>query len=971
VSDDLTGDSTSCASVAPGDTCVLNVTYVVTQADVDAGEITNTGTADSDQTPEIDDPEVVDVPQNPSINIVKDGVLDLGADGIAKPGDVIDYSFTVTNDGNVTLSNVTVEDPLLDSITCSGSIVAAASINDSSSQFVSSQFVATTSLFIPMMFMDGTTPATVGPGPNAAVDVELFAAAVSNVIASLAPGDSASCSGSYAITQADIDGGERDNLATTEGTPPIGDPVTDDDPELVDIPQVPSIDLTKSASEINTTVAGPADRADAGDEVTYSFDIVNDGNVTLSNAELLDALVGFDPAIACDGITTLAPDASASCSATYALTQNDIDSGSVSNSAEACADAPDGSEVCDPGETTTPIPQEPEIDLTKGASAIDTTVAGPADRADAGDQITYSFEIVNVGNVTLSNVNLLDALVGFDPPVTCDGATTLAPNSMTTCSATYTLTQADIDSGSVSNDAEACADAPDGSEVCDPDGTTTPIPQEPEISIIKTFAEDSVIAGGAGSSFALVVVNEGNVTLTDALIEDTVDSSLVVTGVSGTAGADADSDGDAQTVEWLVSTLAPGASATVTVEFSVASSVAAGTVPNTAVVEADAPDSCVNSATVDCTPGDEDTDTVDIFTDINLSIVKTFDPTEAPQGTAQSFTLEVSNSGPSDAVDVAVSDVVDGSIAVTGVSVTSGNGDCSASSGQTVDCTVQIPVGETVTITVDYVTAPFFNGNSPYGTQSGDDFRFVFVNGSVLEGSTDGGPVYLDGVDITNDVTLVNGLTKNEIVIDPDGPGGDPAFTLHLSCSDPFTGGWGQSAGPTEGMDTNWQIAFFSVARYQNGDFRKSCGNVTNAYDVPNTADATGTDSFGTETVSDSATLTVEPGIRLDRIQTNGKRVTVRLTNFTGEDKEIASVEAIWPSGNGNLKKVSLSGTTVWSGSEAPTSIVLDSSVSGWNGATLATGDGILRFDFTNRSQNSGYTIRVNFTDGTFLDIML
>ena len=42
-------------------------------------------------------------------------------------------------------------------------------------------------------------------------------------------------------------------------------------------------------------------------------------------------------------------------------------------------------------------------------------------------------------------------------------------------------------------------------------------------------------------------------------------------------------------------------------------------------------------------------------------------------------------------------------IAVTGVNVTSGTGDCSASAGQEVDCTVQIPAGESVLITVDYI----------------------------------------------------------------------------------------------------------------------------------------------------------------------------------------------------------------------------------------------------------------------------
>jgi hypothetical protein len=276
-----------------------------------------------------------------------------------------------------------------------------------------------------------------------------------------------------------------------------------------------------------------------------------------------------------------------------------------------------------------------------------------------------------------------------------------------------------------------------------------------------------------------------------------------------------------------------------------------------------------------------------------------------------------------------------------------------------------------VLITVNYIAAPFLSGDSPYNTLSGDDFRFVFVNGSVLEGSTNGGPVYLDGVDITADVTILSSLTRNDLIFDP--PGDDPAFELHLSCSDPFTGGWGQSAGPVEGVDTNWQIAFFSIARYNSQGFLKSCGNVTNSFDVPNTANVTGADSFGTETYSDDATVTIEPGIKLDRLQTGGKRLTVRLTNFTGEDKEIVDVSLVWPNSNGDLTKVWLTyGRTndiIWDGTAAPTSALLDANDPSWIGGTLLTGEAILRFDFKNKSANSGYTIRVNFADGTFLDI--
>ncbi|MEE8525838.1 MAG: hypothetical protein V3T72_18030 [Thermoanaerobaculia bacterium] len=172
-------------------------TYVVTAADVTAGQIVNTATASSDQTPDDQDTEVVptgtpppasltlvkngilDVGSAPgAIQLVKTGSLDLGSDGVSTPGDVISYTFEVTNPGPGTLTNITVSDPLVPVITC----------------------------------------------PSG------------NPIPSLGVGATETCTGTYAITQADIDAGVRDNTADATGLDSGGNPVSDQDTHSETIP---------------------------------------------------------------------------------------------------------------------------------------------------------------------------------------------------------------------------------------------------------------------------------------------------------------------------------------------------------------------------------------------------------------------------------------------------------------------------------------------------------------------------------------------------------------------------------------------------------------------------------------------------------------------------------------------------------------------------------------------------------------
>src|SRR5205085_12226976 len=74
-----------------------------------------------------------------------------------------------------------------------------------------------------------------------------------------------------------------------------------------------------------------------------------------------------------------------------------------------------------------------------------------------GDVISYSYKVTNTGNVTFAGPVKVD---DDKATVTCP-AGGLAPAAFMTCTASYTITQADLDGGLVKNTAKATANGVD------------------------------------------------------------------------------------------------------------------------------------------------------------------------------------------------------------------------------------------------------------------------------------------------------------------------------------------------------------------------------------------------------------------------------------------------------------------------------------------------------------------------------
>ncbi|MBT8052396.1 MAG: hypothetical protein KJN69_00715, partial [Gammaproteobacteria bacterium] len=362
------------ASLAPGvtDTTTFTGTYIITQADIDSGSFVNTATVDSDQN--VNDQSTFTQPlaQNPNVLLTKTGTLNSGPDGVPQAGETITYAFSVENTGNVTLTNITLAD---------------ANIN-----------------------------VLISGGP----------------IASLAPGvtDTSTFTGTYTLTQADIDAGTFTNLATVTSD----EDATDDDDDTQTLPADPGLTLVK--------VATPQTYSAVSQTINYEFQLTNSGNVTL-----------FAPYAVSDDVTTdescpatpasLAPGDTVTCTASYVITQSDIDSGSVTNIASGSALDGGGGTVTSNEDTET-VTAEPT-----GTLALVKT-ATPQTYNTVGEVIAYSYLLTNNTNVTLSAPYTIDDDKSTDEACPATPAS-LAPGESVTCTASYTIAQADLDAGFVTN----------------------------------------------------------------------------------------------------------------------------------------------------------------------------------------------------------------------------------------------------------------------------------------------------------------------------------------------------------------------------------------------------------------------------------------------------------------------------------------------------------------------------------------
>jgi uncharacterized repeat protein (TIGR01451 family) len=177
------------------------------------------------------------------------------------------------------------------------------------------------------------------------------------------------CTGSYLITQADLDRGEVTTITTANVNNILSAAVT------TNVPTVPNkvLTLTKTAS--------PTTYNEVGQTITYTYLIKNSGTVDLGPAQFTvsDAGINAGAPINCPDatVTTLTPNATVTCTAKFVIGQTDLGVASIATNATASGGGAGASQPVNATVTNTKVsPQPGTSSYTRGSTITHTVQSG-------------------------------------------------------------------------------------------------------------------------------------------------------------------------------------------------------------------------------------------------------------------------------------------------------------------------------------------------------------------------------------------------------------------------------------------------------------------------------------------------------------------------------------------------------------------------------------------------------------------
>jgi uncharacterized repeat protein (TIGR01451 family) len=319
---------------------------------------------------------------------------------------------------------------------------------------------------------------------------------------------------------------------------------------------------------------------------------------------------------------------------------------------------------------------EIEIDPSNNTATATTTVilaadlmvtkTDSADPIQVGDTFIYTVTVANNGPSRATGVVLTDTL----PPNMTVGSVVSTQGSCAEVSGNVTCNLGDLDNGGSAvvtitvtlvsaiggqtiNNAVSVA-----SRVGDPDATnniatqstTIATPSQADVSVSVVDSVDPVFVAKP-LAYTVTVVNNGPVTAPNTVMTSKLSSDVNFVSALASRGSCKEASG---TVTCDLGLMNSGASAIVTINVVPTAGAGGTTITNTVNVFSGASDPINANNTA--------TESTNVTSNADLSVTMSDSPDPAPVGETLTYTLVVTNGGPSRATDVVVTDTLPGNV---------------------------------------------------------------------------------------------------------------------------------------------------------------------------------------------------------------------------------------------------------------------------------------------------------------------
>jgi hypothetical protein len=364
---------------------------------------------------------------------------------------------------------------------------------------------------------------------------------------------------------------------------------------------IAALTITKTASVPTVNLGAVNTLTDASDRITYTYVVQNTGTLALTAVVPVDTGPTFNGTAGTGTLSAFTPvnaplavGASQTFTATYTLSAADVLNAAgitngVSNTARARGASGALLPLSAPSTATTSITSVAAVRIVKSAGTPTVNLGTCTTCTDAGDTITFSYQLTNLGSVALTSVQVTDAGPRFNGIAGTNTLGAYAPASVslpvgvtTTITATYILSLADVANGvgitnGVTNAATATARDPANRVVNSiASVATATIVAFPQIIVDKSAMLLDSVGGTTGAAdlnetinYTYLISNTGNVPMSGVRVNDLHGTPGVllpvgpggITGetltIPGPYGAGASSNGPANDGIWNI--LAPGA----------------------------------------------------------------------------------------------------------------------------------------------------------------------------------------------------------------------------------------------------------------------------------------------------------------------------------------------------------------------------------------------------------------------------